>query len=138
MHVHLWRDSDVALGAIDGGRNVTLRIRSGRVLVSVAIAAMSLAAFLLVGRPTLAIAQQMAVPGKVSVDPNGNASYSIPTLGAARHSGFGPDAIVSIQQPEWQRPARDGLDPGWIGRCRPLSDDVGAGRCDGPRQLPSQ
>jgi Salmonella virulence plasmid 65kDa B protein len=60
-----------------GGRNGALRVRSVRLLMSVAVTALGLVAFLLVGPPTSAVAQPIALPGKSSVDANGNASDRI-------------------------------------------------------------
>jgi hypothetical protein len=56
-----------------GGRNGALRVRSVRLLMSMAVTALGLAAFLLVGPPTSTV----ALPGKSSVYANGNASDRI-------------------------------------------------------------
>jgi hypothetical protein len=72
------RSCYVALGAINGVRDVALRFRSNGSRLPTAVTALSVAVFLLVGRPAPVMAQHMMLPGKASVDPNGNASYTIP------------------------------------------------------------
>jgi hypothetical protein len=59
-----------------GVRNVALRVRSGGSFVRAAVTALSVAAFLSANQPLMA--QQMTLPGKAAVDPNGGAGYSIP------------------------------------------------------------
>jgi hypothetical protein len=46
--------------------------------VSAATTTLSVAVFLLAGRPAPVMAQQMTLPSKASVEPNGGAGYSIP------------------------------------------------------------
>ncbi len=104
-----------------GVRNVALRVRSSGSLVCVAVMAVSVTVFLsAIAHPVPARAQQMSLPGKASVDPNGNASYSIPISVPPGTAGLAP--TLSFQ---YNNQSGNGLlGMGWslgglpaIGRC---------------------
>ncbi len=118
-----------------GARDVALRIRSNGSLVFAAVTALSVAVFLLADQPAPVLAQQMTLPGKASVDPNGGAGYGIPISVPPGTAGLAP--TLSFQ---YSNQAGNGLlGLGWmlgglpaVGRCpQTVAQDGVLGRVSG-------
>jgi hypothetical protein len=112
-------------GTMMGGRDVALRVRSNGSIIPAAVTALSVAVFLLASQSV--IAQQMALPGKAAVDPNGGAGYSIPISVPPGTAGLAP--TLSLQYSNQSGNGLVGM--GWslgglpaVGRCpRTMAQD---------------